>query len=171
MTGTPTGDFHPISSCPCRAYTSASSRPPKVPLAALAPLLAAAEACVPARCARRNAALTSFAACSRALGAEPGHFTGQSVLIASGDPATPAGERRISRKTMNTISGRISKDYGWEVTVFHKLRETSDGVVFFHGKINWDRYLADHSPRFEIHLVMFNYTIIEINIYYLHHRD
>jgi len=43
-------------------------------------------------------------------------------------------------------------------------------VIFFDGKINWDRYLADHSPRFEINLVIFNYTIIEINIYYLHHR-
>jgi len=77
----------------------------------------------------------------------------------------------VSLKIMNTISGKISDDYGWEVTVFHKLRETSDGVIFFDGKINWDRYLADHSPKFEIHLVIFNYTIIEINILYLHHRD
>ena len=77
----------------------------------------------------------------------------------------------ISRNNMNTISGKINDNYGWEVTVFHKLREASDGVIFFDGKINWDRYLADHSPRFEIHIVIFNYTIIEINIYYLHHRD
>jgi hypothetical protein len=77
----------------------------------------------------------------------------------------------VSRKTMNTIGGKISGDYGCEVTIFHRLRETSDGVIFFDGKINWDRYLADHSPRFEIHLVMLNYTIFEINVYYLHHRD
>lgn len=77
----------------------------------------------------------------------------------------------VSRKTMKTIGGKISTDYGWEVTVFHKLRDMSDGVIFFDGKINWDSYLADHSPRLEIHLVMFNYTIIEANVYYLHHRD
>ncbi|MES9858869.1 MAG: hypothetical protein ABW166_20060 [Sedimenticola sp.] len=71
---------------------------------------------------------------------------------------------------MNTTSGTINEDYGWEITAFHQLRQTSDGVIFFDGKINWDRYLADHSPRFEMHLVIFNYTIIEINIYYLHHR-
>ena len=71
---------------------------------------------------------------------------------------------------MNTVSGKISDDYGWEVTILHKLRETSDGVMFFDGKINLDRDLADDTPRFEIHLVMFNYTIIEINVYYLHHR-
>jgi len=34
---------------------------------------------------------------------------------------------------MNTIDGKISRDYGWEVTIFHKLRETSDGVAFFEG--------------------------------------
>jgi hypothetical protein len=49
---------------------------------------------------------------------------------------------------MKTASGKISEDYGWEITVFHKLRQTSDGVMFFDGKINRDRYLADHSPRF-----------------------
>jgi hypothetical protein len=38
---------------------------------------------------------------------------------------------------MNTIGGKISGDYGWEVTIFHKLRETSDGAIFFDGKINW----------------------------------
>lgn len=72
---------------------------------------------------------------------------------------------------MKTIGGKFSGDYGWEVTVFHKPRETSDGVIFLDAKINWDRYLSDHSPRFEVHLILFNYTIIEINIYYLHHRD
>lgn len=72
---------------------------------------------------------------------------------------------------MNTIGGTISGDYGWELTIFHKLREASDGIVFFNSIINWDRYLGDHSPRFEFHLVVFNHTIIEFNVYYLHHRD
>jgi len=72
---------------------------------------------------------------------------------------------------MNTIGGKINHDYGWELTVFHKLREASDGVVFFNSIINWDRYLGDHSPRFEFLLLVFNHTIIEFNVYYLHHRD
>lgn len=72
---------------------------------------------------------------------------------------------------MNTIGGKLNENYGWEITVFHKLRESSDGMIFFDLKINWDRYLADHSPRFEIHLVTVNYTIIEINFYYLHHES
>jgi len=72
---------------------------------------------------------------------------------------------------MNTIGGKINHDYGWELTVFHKLREASDGVVFFNSIINWDRYLGDHSPRFEFLLLVFNHTVIEFNAYYLHHRD
>jgi len=72
---------------------------------------------------------------------------------------------------MKTIGGKINSDYGWEITVFHKIRNISDGIIFFEKKINWDRYLTDHSPRFEFNVILFNYTIIEINIYYLHHRD
>jgi hypothetical protein len=72
---------------------------------------------------------------------------------------------------MKTIGGKINSYYAWEVTVFQKIRNISDGIIFFEKKINWDRYLADHSPRFEFHVILFNYTIIEINIYYLHHRD
>jgi hypothetical protein len=64
---------------------------------------------------------------------------------------------------MMTTGGNISVDYGWEITVFHKLREMSDGIILIDGKINWDRYLADHSPRFELHLMLFDYTIIEFN--------
>ena len=72
---------------------------------------------------------------------------------------------------MKTIGGKIGSDYGWEVTTLHKVRQASDGVLFFEGKINWDRYLADHSPRFELHLIVLNHTVIEINIFHLHHRD
>jgi len=72
---------------------------------------------------------------------------------------------------MSAISGKISDDYGWEVAVFHELQKFSYGVIFIDGGINWDRFLGDHSPRFQLYLRMFNYTVIEINIYYLHHRD
>jgi hypothetical protein len=71
---------------------------------------------------------------------------------------------------MNTIGGNINDDYGWELTLFHKIRNSSDGIIFFDQKLNWDRYIADHSPKLELHLIILNYTIIELNIYYLHHR-
>jgi len=72
---------------------------------------------------------------------------------------------------MNTIGGTLSDDYGWELTLFQKIREASDGIVFVHGIINWDRYQDDHSPRFVIHLIVFNVTIVEFSVYSLRHRD
>jgi hypothetical protein len=71
---------------------------------------------------------------------------------------------------MNTTGGKLSQDYGWEITILHKLRAFSDGLSLLELRINWDRYLADHTPRFELHLVLLNITIVELNIYYLHHR-
>lgn len=72
---------------------------------------------------------------------------------------------------MRTVRGKISSDYGWEITVCYKVRNIADGVSFFDMIINWDRFLADHSPRFEFRIILLNWTVVEINIYYLHHRD
>jgi hypothetical protein len=68
-------------------------------------------------------------------------------------------------------SGKININYGWEIVLFKRIREFSDGITFFEEKLNWDRYHGDHSPKVEAHLVLFNFTIIEFNVYYLHHRD
>lgn len=89
--------------------------------------------------------------------------------LAVNEQIDPQGTKSDAK--MPTLHGTISDDYGWEVTVFHKLREATDGILFVDTKINWDRYHGDHSPRFEIHLVVWNYTLFEMNIYYLHHRD
>ncbi len=71
---------------------------------------------------------------------------------------------------MLSFSGKIHKNYGWEIAVFHKVREYSDGITFWETNINWDRYLADHCPRFEFHIILLNFTVVEFNVYYLHHR-
>ena len=71
---------------------------------------------------------------------------------------------------VKAFGGKINNDYGWEVAVFSKIRMFSDGLSFFELTINWDRYFAHHCPRFRFHLVVLNYTIIEANVYYLHHR-
>ncbi len=71
---------------------------------------------------------------------------------------------------MAAFGGKINGDYGWEVAILSKIRAFADGLSFFELTMNWDRYLADHSPRFRFHLVVMNYTIIEANIFYLYHR-
>ena len=72
---------------------------------------------------------------------------------------------------MKAFGGKINENYGWELVLFWKLREFSDGVTFFDMTIEWDRYLADHSPRFRIHVVVLNFTVLEASVYYRHHRD
>jgi hypothetical protein len=66
---------------------------------------------------------------------------------------------------------RINDNYGWELSAFHMLREFSDGLTFFEFTCNWDRFLGDHSPRFDMMLVILNFKVFEFNIYYLWHRD
>lgn len=69
------------------------------------------------------------------------------------------------------LSSSLTKNYGWELALFLKFRDFKDGIRFLEIDLNWDRYLADHTPRFEFRIAVFNFTLIEFNIYYLHHRD
>lgn len=71
---------------------------------------------------------------------------------------------------MIIFNNTINENYGWEIALFHKLRHYADGLTILDFKINWDRYLSDHTPKFNLDIVFMNYTIIEMNIYYLHHR-
>jgi hypothetical protein len=44
----------------------------------------------------------------------------------------------------------------WEIQIFSKVRDFSDGISLFNFKINWDRYEDSHSPKFEIELDFLN---------------
>jgi hypothetical protein len=74
-------------------------------------------------------------------------------------------------KKMKLFGGKLNENYGWELLLFRKIREFSDGVTFTDLTVEWDRYLADHSPRFRIHIVVLNFSVLEACIYYLHHRN
>jgi len=65
-------------------------------------------------------------------------------------------------------SGKFNIDYGWKLVLFKQIRDFSDGITFFEEKLNWDKYKGKNSPKVEAHLVLFNFTIIEFNVYYLH---
>jgi hypothetical protein len=66
---------------------------------------------------------------------------------------------------------QLTNNYGLEIALFHHLRQFTDGLTIFNVNVNWDRYLSDHTPRFVCHIVVCNYTLIEINIYYLFHNN
>jgi hypothetical protein len=44
----------------------------------------------------------------------------------------------------------------WEVQLFALTRSLADGLTLFKFNVNWDRYISDHSPAFQIELTIFN---------------
>jgi len=69
------------------------------------------------------------------------------------------------------MGNKINKNYAWELSGFHMIRQFSDGMSFFEFTTNWDKYLSDHTPRFDIMFIILNFKVLEFSIYYLHHRD
>lgn len=69
------------------------------------------------------------------------------------------------------LSTKINEDYAWEFAAFYKYRDFSDGLSVLEATLNWDRFLTDHTPRWEVALRLFNFTIVEFSIYYRWHRD
>lgn len=82
---------------------------------------------------------------------------------------------------MKCFSGLInSKDvmdgpnkcrFAWELVLFHKIRDWSDGVTWFEFVYNVDRFVADHNPKYDLHLIIANITIFEFNIYNVYHVE
>ena len=73
---------------------------------------------------------------------------------------------------MFDLHGKLGKSkYGWEVSMFNKYREFRDGISFLESKINFDKYESDHTPRFDVLLVIMNFTIFELSVYNVYHMD
>jgi hypothetical protein len=67
--------------------------------------------------------------------------------------------------------GIIDNNYGWELELFRKNRELKDGFTTIDLKINFDQYVADHNPRFEFSLTLFNFNIFDFSIYNVWHLE
>jgi len=70
---------------------------------------------------------------------------------------------------INCWSFLINKDYGFELSLINKIRNFKDGISFFRFDVNWDRYIGDHTPCFEMNLLLLNWIIFELNIYNINH--
>ena len=40
---------------------------------------------------------------------------------------------------MLTLGGKLGRDYGWDITLLHKLRAFADGLSSLELRVNWDR--------------------------------
>lgn len=47
-------------------------------------------------------------------------------------------------------------DWSLEIQLFAPTRKFSDGITFFEGKINYDRYESYHAPAFQMELTILN---------------
>jgi len=67
--------------------------------------------------------------------------------------------------------GKLPLNLKYEIFLFHKLREWRDGMSFFELIINLDRYdkfeyiKFKDNPTFNFHLIVLNFTIIQVEIY------
>jgi hypothetical protein len=58
-----------------------------------------------------------------------------------------------------------------ELTLFKQIRSFKDGISFFEFIFNLDLYDGDHKPSFIFHIIILNWTILELNIYNIYHLD
>jgi hypothetical protein len=72
-------------------------------------------------------------------------------------------------KSYRGITSNINDDYAFEIAGLYKYREFKDGISFLQLDIDWDRYPADHHPKFTLLFAIFNFMILEITIYNRHH--
>ena len=70
---------------------------------------------------------------------------------------------------MINFTKKITSKFALDVMLFYKLRQFKDGIDFLNINISFDRYEADHKPSFQFMIVVFNFTIIEFDIYNVNH--
>jgi len=67
------------------------------------------------------------------------------------------------------FSKAIGKNYAIDFIFLHKLRDFKDGITFLNFDMDLDLYEGDHNPQFDFLFCIFNYTLIEINLYNVNH--
>jgi hypothetical protein len=70
---------------------------------------------------------------------------------------------------MILLSKKISKNFAFEVSLLHKIRDSKDGITFFNANVNLDLFAADHCPKFDFIFIIMNIKILEIEVYNVNH--
>ena len=67
-------------------------------------------------------------------------------------------------------ANKINKDYAYELGFFSMVKKFKNGIIFFNSDLDLS-YRGDHSPQFELRLIILNCMLIELSIYNVHHKD
>ena len=66
---------------------------------------------------------------------------------------------------MNAIGVLLPGNRVFEIAGLYPVRRLGDGLTVFEFKINFDRYVSDHTPKFSIQLLICNINVLEISVY------
>ena len=72
---------------------------------------------------------------------------------------------------MICISTKLTNNYAIEISCLHKVRNFKDGISFVDGEISLDLYPGDHNPKFRLDFIFMNYTILEVGVYNMNHKQ
>ena len=67
--------------------------------------------------------------------------------------------------------GNINRNYSWELELFTKHRDFKFGITPFKFEIDFSIYPCDHNPKFEMELVIMNFSIFQFLIYNIWHME
>lgn len=59
-------------------------------------------------------------------------------------------------KPIFCFSGGLTRSYFFEVQLFSRTRNSSDGVTWLSFALSWDRFESEHNPSFRAELTFFN---------------
>ena len=68
-------------------------------------------------------------------------------------------------------SKKLSKNYAVDIALLYIVRSLKDGITFFELKADISWFKGDHNPKFEIMWVCFNFVILNLNVYNVHHTE
>ena len=72
---------------------------------------------------------------------------------------------------MILIGTKLGDNYAWEISLFHKIRNFSDGISFGNITAKLDTYKGDHNPKFILSVELLNFCIGEFIVYNRHHCE
>jgi hypothetical protein len=78
---------------------------------------------------------------------------------------------KIKGRKLLCLSKKVSKNYAFEIAAFYLVRDFRDGIDFCDFSVKLDVYKGDHNPRFSFTLIVLNFTLLEIEVYNIHHVD
>jgi len=69
-----------------------------------------------------------------------------------------------------SINFPIGKNYHFELSMFHQWREYKGEInlITLTTDLHFNKN-RDHNPRFDLYLEIFNYVIVDLSLYNIHH--